>query len=64
MARRTALYHAERRRVMRAFEIEYVWRLLKLARGNMSEAARIAQIDRKHLWRIMRRTGIRVEIIE
>jgi len=53
-------YRDERRRLLKSFETEYVWRALKLARGNVSEAARIAQVDRKHFWRIMRRNGVRV----
>ncbi len=50
--------------MLRQFEIDYVWRLLKATRGNISEAARTAKIDRKHLWRIMRRAGIRVEHVD
>jgi DNA-binding NtrC family response regulator len=55
-------YRTERRRLLREFEIEYTWRVMKLAGGNVSEAARLAQIDRKHLWRILQRTGIRVHV--
>jgi transcriptional regulator of acetoin/glycerol metabolism len=51
-------YREARSLALRAFEEKFLARVLRLARGNLSEAARIAEIDRKHLWRIMRRTGI------
>jgi transcriptional regulator of acetoin/glycerol metabolism len=35
--------------------------MLKAAGGNVSLAARLARIDRKHLWRLIQRTGIRLE---
>jgi DNA-binding NtrC family response regulator len=57
-------YKELRKEVLRRFEVDYVWRLLKSTRGNISEAARTAKIDRKHLWRIMRRAGIRVEHVD
>jgi DNA-binding NtrC family response regulator len=38
-----------------------VARVLKASSGNVSMAARIAKIDRKHLWRLIQRTGIRLE---
>jgi len=47
--------------LLRTFERAYVGELLKMAGGNISEAARLGQVDRKHLWRILQRTGIRVE---
>ncbi len=57
-------YKELRKEVLQRFEVDYVWRLLKAARGNISEAARTAKIDRKHLWRIMRRAGIRVQHVD
>ena len=47
--------------MLRSFDAEYVQRVLVLAGGNISLAARIARVDRKHLWRLMRRCGIWVD---
>jgi len=52
----------QRRQVLREFETKFVIGVLKRARGNVSEASRLAGIDRKHLWRLMRRNGITVEV--
>ena len=43
------------------FESDFVARVLKAAGGNVSLAARLAKIDRKHLWRLIQRTGIKLE---
>jgi DNA-binding NtrC family response regulator len=59
---KTIRFADARRRVLRDFETDYVIGVLRRARGNVSEAARLARIDRKHLWRLMRRNGIRVEV--
>ena len=50
-------YRGLRKQVLLAFETEYVTWLLRRAEGNISEAARMAKIDRKHLWRILQRIG-------
>ena len=42
----------------RAFEREYVIRILRMCRGNISRAARIAQKDRKDFYDVMRRNFI------
>jgi two-component system response regulator GlrR len=42
----------------RAFEREYVTRLLRICRGNISRAARIARKDRKDFYDVMRRNEI------
>jgi DNA-binding NtrC family response regulator len=42
----------------RAFEKEYVTRLLRLCDGNISRAARLAEKDRKDFYDVMRRNGI------
>ncbi len=42
----------------RAFEHEYVTRVLRLCNGNISRAARIAKKDRKDFYDVMRRNGI------
>ena len=42
----------------RAFEREYVTRILRLCKGNISRAARIAKKDRKDFYDVMRRNSI------
>ncbi|HMI83610.1 MAG TPA: sigma 54-interacting transcriptional regulator [Polyangiaceae bacterium] len=54
-------YRVLRKRVLLQFEADFVARVLKASSGNVSMAARIAKIDRKHLWRLIQRTGIRLE---
>jgi ActR/RegA family two-component response regulator len=49
-------YRIVRKRALFKFELAYVRKLLLKTGGNVSEAARLGQMDRKHLWRIMRRT--------
>jgi len=44
---------------LRRFETEYVSKLLRAAENNVSLAANMAGIDRKHFWRLMKRTGVR-----
>jgi two-component system response regulator GlrR len=46
------------REAKRAFEREYVVRVLRLCRGNISKAARIAKKDRKDFYDVMRRNAI------
>jgi two-component system response regulator GlrR len=46
------------REAKRAFEREYVTRVLRLCRGNISKAARIAKKDRKDFYDVMRRNAI------
>ena len=54
-------YRVLRKRVLLQFEADFVARVLKVSSGNVSMAARLAKIDRKHLWRLIQRTGIRLE---
>ncbi len=54
-------YHAERERVIAQFEVRYLSWLLQRAAGNMSEAARIAGVDRTTLYRLMERHGLHRE---
>jgi DNA-binding NtrC family response regulator len=46
-----------RKELLQRFETEYVESALRAAGGNVSMAARLAQIDRKLFWRLLRRTG-------
>ncbi len=48
-----------RNEMLMRFETEFVSTTLRAANGNISEAARLARIDRKHFWRLMQRTGVR-----
>lgn len=55
-------FREARRATLEAFEVDYVIDVLRRAGGSITEAARLARIDRKHLWRLMRRNGITVEV--
>jgi DNA-binding NtrC family response regulator len=46
-------------RIIEAFEREYIAALLKRHGGNLSAAARAAEIDRKHLRELLRKHGLR-----
>jgi two-component system response regulator GlrR len=46
------------REAKRGFEHEYVTRLLRICRGNISQAARLAKKDRKDFYDVMRRNSI------
>jgi DNA-binding NtrC family response regulator len=46
-------YHISKDRVVAHFEKEYLTRLIGRAGGNMSKAARLANIDRTTLYRLM-----------
>jgi DNA-binding NtrC family response regulator len=50
-------FKLEKQRVIEEFERAYVARLLNDTRGNISEAARIAGLDRKSFWQLARRHG-------
>jgi transcriptional regulator of acetoin/glycerol metabolism len=51
-------YHPARERVIAQFETHYLHWLIARAGGNMSEAARIAGVDRTTLYRLMERHGL------
>ncbi|MBL8679575.1 MAG: hypothetical protein JNK05_10435 [Myxococcales bacterium] len=53
--------HSARKRLLAAFERAYVQRLLDRVGGNVAAAARIAQVDRVTLFRMLKRHGIRIE---
>jgi DNA-binding NtrC family response regulator len=44
--------------LIRAFEREYLTRLLGRARGNIARAAREAELDRKHLYSLLHKYGL------
>ena len=52
---RASTFKDEKRRIVTAFERDYVERALHRAHGNLSEAARLAGLDRKSFWMLARR---------
>jgi transcriptional regulator of acetoin/glycerol metabolism len=48
-------YHSARKSVIAQFESRYVRWLVRKTRGNISEAARVAGIERATLYRLLRR---------
>ncbi len=51
-------YHAARDRVLARFEKDYLTWVLRQAEGNMSEAARVAGVDRTTLYRLLDKHGL------
>lgn len=52
-------YHSAKEKLVAHFEKEYLQRLVVRAGGNMSRAARLANIDRTTLYRLMEKHGFR-----
>ena len=50
-------YHTAKERIVERFERDYIARLVARAGGNMSRAARLAEIDRTTLYRMMEKRG-------
>jgi DNA-binding NtrC family response regulator len=55
----TDAYHQAKEKLVAHFEKEYLQRLVVRAGGNMSRAARLANIDRTTLYRLMEKHGFR-----
>jgi DNA-binding NtrC family response regulator len=51
-------YHQAKAEVLGRFERRYLADLLRRAGGNISEAARIAGVERKHLYKMLERAGV------
>jgi DNA-binding NtrC family response regulator len=51
-------YHPAKERLIAQFETEYLSRLVSRAGGNMSKAARLANIDRTTLYRLMEKHSV------
>lgn len=54
-------FQTEKKRVIETFERDYVRRVLQRTDGNLSAAARVAGIDRKNLWTMAKKYGLRTE---
>src|SRR4029077_14920765 len=54
-------YKDQRAAVVRDFERAYLTRLMAQAGGNVSQAARIAKMDRSHLIDLLHRHGLKDE---
>ena len=50
-------YKEAKAEIVNAFTLEYVWDLLSMTRGNVSEAARISGLSRVALQKILARMG-------
>jgi transcriptional regulator with PAS, ATPase and Fis domain len=50
-------YHTAREAVLAQFEKDYLEHIVRLAKGNISDAARLAGVDRTTLYRMMERHG-------
>ncbi|MDP2343235.1 MAG: sigma-54 dependent transcriptional regulator [Deltaproteobacteria bacterium] len=56
---RQGSFKEEKKRVVGDFERDYVQRTIRRAEGNLSEAARLAGLDRKSFWLLAKRNGVR-----
>lgn len=51
-------YHSARESVLASFEVSYLTHVIQAAGGNISDAARLADVDRTTLYRLMDKHGI------
>jgi len=51
-------YHTAREQVLAEFEVAYLRQIVRQSKGNMSDAARIAGVDRTTLYRLMQKHGL------
>jgi len=56
-------YHTARDRVLADFELHYISHLIHRAGANMSEAARLAGVDRTTLYRLMEKHGLQRDTV-
>jgi len=63
-ARADRPFHEAKDEVVAKFEREYLTDLIQRAGGNLSQAARIAGLERKFLYKVMERAGLRTKASE
>jgi DNA-binding NtrC family response regulator len=51
-------YHAAREHVLARFEVDYLTHVIQSSAGNISDAARMAGVDRTTLYRLMEKHGV------
>jgi DNA-binding NtrC family response regulator len=51
-------YHTARDQILSRFEVDYLTHVVKASRGNISDAARLAGVDRTTLYRLMDKHGV------
>src|SRR5690606_31991510 len=51
-------YHSAREQVLAQFEVDYLTSIVRSSGGNISDAARIAGVDRTTLYRLMEKHGM------
>ena len=56
---RVVPYKDARSKAIAAFEKDYVAGIIEACGGNVSEAARRAQMDRSYLFELMKKAGVR-----
>ena len=57
-------FHEAKDEVVAKFEREYLTDLVQRAGGNLSQAARIAGLERKFLYKLLERAGLRTKAPE
>jgi DNA-binding NtrC family response regulator len=58
-----ASYYAARDRLLARFDRRYLTRVVMRAGGNLSKAARLAQVDRTTFYRLMERQGLQRDLL-